>query len=111
MYDAPRHDKNGKNCSGQGGIMEFKDFRENAASQWSTCTIERLTTRLNRHKTCLRAIDPSNPPPNPDPPIVTENECDLSEQFPSLDGVHFIPQNGIQMRVQIKSSNTNILDT
>ena len=46
------------------------------------------------HRTCLKAIDPKNPPPTPIKPILTKNECDLTKVFPGLNGVHYINLNG-----------------
>ena len=46
------------------------------------------------HRTCLKAIDPKDPPPTPNKPIITKYECDLTKALPGLNGVHFINLNG-----------------
>jgi hypothetical protein len=90
----PRFDSRKKSCVGQGGIMDYAQSDENDKSCWSTCSVEDFTVLMNKNKTCLSVIDLENPPPNPDPPKLTKNECDISNIYPGLSGVHTLYLNG-----------------
>ena len=90
----PRFDQHNVSCLNKGGIMDYAKELENDKTRWSTCSIEGFTALMNSNKTCLKVIDPKHPPPNPNPPILTQNECDISKAYPGLNGVHVLWLNG-----------------
>ena len=51
--------------------MDYSSRTENDLSGWSTCSVEAFTAEMNKNKTCLRNVDPKNPPPFPSKPAVT----------------------------------------
>ena len=90
----PRFDSHNKSCLHQGGLMDYAKVDENDLSRWSSCSVEDFTIQMNQNKTCLKVIDPKNPPKMPSPFDLTANECDLSAVYPGLSGVHVLYLNG-----------------
>lgn len=74
--------------------MDYAKEDENDKSRWSSCSVEDFTIQMNKNKTCLKAIDPKNPPKMPTPVDLTANECDLSAVYPGLNGIHILYLNG-----------------
>jgi hypothetical protein len=90
----PRVDSKGNACTGIGSIMDYAKGEEGNKSQWSTCSVEDMAKMVDNNPTCLKVIDPDNPPVElPDLPL-TRNECDLNKVRPGLNGYSRLQLNG-----------------
>ena len=55
-------------------------------TRWSDCSIEDFTKMVNQKPTCLKEIDPSNPPIEIEKQPLEPRECNMNKQYPGLNG-------------------------
>ena len=55
-------------------------------TRWSDCSVEDFTKMVNQKPTCLKEIDPSNPPIEIEKQPLEPRECDMNKQYPGLNG-------------------------
>ena len=90
----PRFDSKGDACTGIGSIMDYVKKDEETKRQWSTCSVEDMTKMIDSNPTCLKVIDPNNPPIELPQLPLTKNECDLNKVRPGLNGYSALQLNG-----------------
>ena len=90
----PRVDSKGNACTGIGSIMDYAKYEEGNKRQWSSCSVEDMAAMIAENPTCLKVIDPKNPPVELPQLPLTKNECDLNRVRPGLCGYSVLNLNG-----------------
>jgi hypothetical protein len=90
----PRFDSKKRPCTGIGSIMDYAKGGQGDKRQWSTCSVEDMQEMIDEFPTCLKVIDPSNPPTEIGDQPITSHECNLNKVKPGLNGYDISNLNG-----------------